>query len=620
LSGTHNVVATLGSGGALSIYVDGVLQTTATDTTYTPSGQTYIGAEAVANPIIQPPQSLQSIMDYIVDGVYGKVNATALTNGNVDVSKSGVINKNLTNVADGSARFAVTNAAGMAGVSSVDSNNRALIDFSQSGHLYKNFTNIADGSARFAVTNAAGMAGVSSVDSNNRALIDFSQTGHLNKTLAYIPDDPTTGRVAQLSYFWGASTSSAQWVLLGTWTFANYGEALRIEYLGGQGFNTNNAQQSRSEILVRAGDNAGTPNISGATWYTAGGSQCITGLAVVAVGGSTSPSNNAWEIYALMSAYTNGIFNVSISPQSSFSWSGANNQVDPGGPSSTVVVGTGAWTLDQTGRVATIHGAMAPQGSVASGASSVVFSYASTDASLTPAWTSGTLYRMDGTTTAVASGSQAVTGLSASTTYYSAAYYDETSGAVSFVTGASGAVGTPAICYTSQTAAVAAVASQQANLNFGWLSMTTAASGGTGGGGTGGACCVAGRQRVRMGDGSWKFAEDIEAGDTLPCPGGVTTVRAPGVVPWRDWRRVAFENGIELIVAEGHRFVDPAGAQRYAVDLRVNDVIQTDCGYTRVVAIVLDEHLAQRVSVEVNAPHLYYLNGILCHNKYICPV
>jgi hypothetical protein len=274
--------------------------------------------------------------------------------------------------------------------------------------------------------------------------------------------------------------------------------------------------------------------------------------------------------------------------------------------------------MDSMRRVSTIHGAMAPQGSVASGASSVVFSYTSTDASLTLAWTSGTLYRMDGTTTAVGSGSQAVTGLSASTTYYSAAYYDETSGAVSFVTGASGAVGTPAICYTSQTAAVAAVASLQANLNFGWLSMTTAASGVTGGGGTGGACCVAGRQRVRMGDGSWKFAEDIEAGDTLPCPGGVTTVRAPGVVPWRDWRRVAFENGVELIVAEGHRFVDPAGAQRYAVDLRVNDVIQTDCGYTRVVAIVLDEHLAQRVSVEVNAPHLYYLNGILCHNKYVC--
>ncbi len=526
---------------------------------------------------------------------------------------------NDTSNVNGVAAATISQGAGRANAA-IDSTNIVVasgIDMSRA-YLNKNLGNMADGTARFAVTNAAGMAGVASVDPNNRALIDFSQTGHLNKTLAYIPDDPTTGRVAQLSYFWGASTSSAQWVLLGTWTFANYGEALRIEYLGGQGFNTNNAQQSRSEILVRAGDNAGTPNISGATWYTAGGSQCITGLAVVAVGGSTSPSNNAWEIYALMSAYTNGIFNVSISPQSSFSWSGANNQVDPGGPSSTVVVGTGAWTLDQTGRVSTINGAMAPQGSVASGASSVVFSYSSTDASVTPAWTAGTLYRMDGTTTAVGSGSQAVTGLSASTTYYSAAYYDETSGAVSFVTGASGAVGTPAICYTSQTAAVAAVASLQANLNFGWLSMTTAASGGTGGGGTGGACCVAGRQRVRMGDGSWKFAEDIEAGDTLPCPGGVTTVRAPGVVPWRDWRRVAFENGVELIVAEGHRFVDPAGAQRYAVDLRVNDVIQTDCGYTRVVAIVLDEHLAQRVSVEVNAPHLYYLNGILCHNKYAC--
>ena len=511
-----------------------------------------------------------------------------------------------------------------------------------------NDTSNVNGVAAATISQGAGRANAA-IDSTNIVVasgVDFSRS-YTNKgalatvnSASGVPSD-SSASVVQRAYYPGAYTS--EWVNLGTWDFgALVGDSLELRYVGGNGYNTGSAQQTQAVITVRSGNSTAPPNLSGLSWWESGGAPAIMGVSAVA--NNTSAANNTWEIYAQMEAFSNGQFIASVSSGATWAWTMAQGQTDPGGASDEVVIGTGGPLLYGTGtgldavrdgttyarfqasyfdslttrRVATINGAMAPQGSVASGASSVVFSYSSTDSSVTPAWTAGTLYRMDGTTTAVGSGSQAVTGLSASTTYYSAAYYDETSGAVSFVTGASGAVGTPAICYTSQTAAVAAVASLQANLNFGWLSMTTAASGGTGGGGTGGACCVAGRQRVRMGDGSWKFAEDIEAGDTLPCPGGVTTVRAPGVVPWRDWRRVAFENGVELIVAEGHRFVDPAGAQRYAVDLRVNDVIQTDCGYTRVVAIVLDEHLAQRVSVEVNAPHLYYLNGILCHNKYVC--
>ena len=50
---------------------------------------------------------------------------------------------NLDKVADGTARFAVVNAAGMKGVSSVDANNRAGIDFTQSVHIGKSAENIA---------------------------------------------------------------------------------------------------------------------------------------------------------------------------------------------------------------------------------------------------------------------------------------------------------------------------------------------------------------------------------------------------------------------------------------------------------------------------------------------
>lgn len=47
---------------------------------------------------------------------------------------------------------------------------------------------IADGSSRFAVTNAAGLGGVSSWDGSNRALINFASGGHLNQILDYLAD------------------------------------------------------------------------------------------------------------------------------------------------------------------------------------------------------------------------------------------------------------------------------------------------------------------------------------------------------------------------------------------------------------------------------------------------
>ena len=55
------------------------------------------------------------------------------------------MNKNLDNVADGSARFGVINGAGLKAVSSVDGANKALIDFSQGGHTNKNLDNVPDG-------------------------------------------------------------------------------------------------------------------------------------------------------------------------------------------------------------------------------------------------------------------------------------------------------------------------------------------------------------------------------------------------------------------------------------------------------------------------------------------
>ncbi len=76
------------------------------------------------------------------------------------------------------------------------------------------------------------------------------------------------------------------------------------------------------------------------------------------------------------------------------------------------------------------------------------FTYVSTTSSLTWSWSGLSIYRADGTTTAIPNGSVAVTGLTAATTYYFYPYWDETAGALAWV--AAGA-GSPAYAQSAKT-------------------------------------------------------------------------------------------------------------------------------------------------------------------------
>jgi Concanavalin A-like lectin/glucanases superfamily/Hint domain len=61
------------------------------------------------------------------------------------------------------------------------------------------------------------------------------------------------------------------------------------------------------------------------------------------------------------------------------------------------------------------------------------FTYSSTSSSITPAWTGMMIYRVDGTQTNIGSGSQAVTSLGGSRTFYLYPFYDESTSALDFV-------------------------------------------------------------------------------------------------------------------------------------------------------------------------------------------
>jgi len=124
--------------------------------------------------------------------------------------------------------------------------------------------------------------------------------------------------------------------------------------------------------------------------------------------------------------------------------------------------------------------------------------YVSTTSGITVYW-DGTnssqqlkIYRDDGTISSAVSGSQAITGLSASTKYFIYSYFDETLLTVNFSLGDGTGVGTPAIAFTSPNIVAAQEQIMRQHLSLflvGAQGITTPASGtggGTGGGGGGG--------------------------------------------------------------------------------------------------------------------------------------
>ena len=367
-------------------------------------------------------------------------------------------------------------------------------------------------------------------------------------------------------------------------------------------------------------------------------------MGVSAVANNTSAANNTWEIYAQMEAFSNGQFIASVSSGATWAWTMAQGQTDPGGASDEVVIGTGGPLLYGTGtgldavrdgttyarfqvsyfdslttrRVSTLNGAMNPQGSIPPFNATGQLTYTSTDTTITWSWTVMTVYRTDGTTTSVSSGSLEISGLTASTTYYFYPYLDEVNESIEFATSYSGSVGTPAAAYTATNPQAAAEGIYYANAPLGVLTASTAASGGSGGGGGNFVCCLNGNQPVELASGEEKFADRLAVGDFLTSPRGPVRVRQVKHEPWEKWMQVTFSNGVEVLVVHDHRFIDPSGYEVRASDLRIEQIIDGRarpvyvCGLRQVIATGV------KVSIEVDAPRVYYVQGILSHNKETC--
>lgn len=194
---------------------------------------------------------------------------------------------------------------------------------------------------------------------------DFARS-YLNKHLGNIPDDATTGRLARRSAYISVG-GSAVWLNLGTWTFPAdaAGYALRIEGLGGQGYNSGNNQQAKIEILVRSGDGAidnVAPNISGVTWIGHGNSAFVSSVKVISHGGSTAPTQNQWDVLVSVNSFSTAHWDFYCDTKSSFATNGATT-TDPGAASTTVVVGAGQYVHDTS---ANLYGALLINGTTKS--------------------------------------------------------------------------------------------------------------------------------------------------------------------------------------------------------------------------------------------------------------
>ncbi len=600
----------------------------------------------------------------------------------IDFSQGGHTNKSLTYIADGSGRYAVVNGGGLSAVSAVDGSNRALIDFSQAGHTNKTLSNIADGTGRYAVVNGAGLSAVSAVDGSNKALIDFSQAGHTNKTLDNIGDGTTYARPLATALTSGQVDLSKAGVInrtlanvvdaAGRYAVTNAGSLNGVSAVDAANKALIDFSQAghtnKTADYIAAGASYAIPPL-----YTSGSNLVQNGTPTVGTSGSklpgwtsgtsttdTSPLGTASTLVAYgqnLASY--GALNVQpfqavageqylvtawIKTGGTGTWglyfAGAGTSI--GAPTAwtqvshvwTVAAGTSSvelqfanssatadsievWGLTCRKIIATTGGEIAPTGTIPPGASTVAFSYTSTTSSITWSWTAGAIYRMDGSSTSVGSGSQGITGLTASTTYNFGIYYDEIAGSIKLLTGGSGAVGSPLAAYTSQAAVNTAAIYAQTHAPFGWMTAATPASGSGSGGGSAG-CCLHERQLIELARGEFVEAGALKEGDVLTSPEGSTPVVKLRIEPWYEWFRVTLRNGVTLRLAGDHRFIDPAGDQVLTRDLRLQQVVVTKHGYTAVSALEYISELGDKVSIEVGAPHVYYVDGILAHNKMFC--
>jgi hypothetical protein len=257
-------------------------------------------------------------------------------------------------------------------------------------------------------------------------------------------------------------------------------------------------------------------------------------------------------------------------------------------------------------------GGVSAKGSIPPIVPDVGFSWTTTSGQVTITWPAFTIYRPDGTTTSISAGSgTTITGLANGTAYTVYPYIVDGATTVSFATGATGAVGTPAICYAGGSGPGAAIAYSNAHIPLNGFQVTPSAGGGGGGGNKLG--CLHPSTLVETFDGRILRARDLRH-DSLIGPSGPVRVTSIHRSICSDWVRVRFNNGETCTVTPEHVFIRPDDTLVRAGGMLIGEILKgRDC-YVQVRSMTLLSEPVDMVSINVEPPHLYFLAGALSHN------
>jgi hypothetical protein len=257
------------------------------------------------------------------------------------------------------------------------------------------------------------------------------------------------------------------------------------------------------------------------------------------------------------------------------------------------------------------------------GTTASIISYTSTTTSITFTWSSFMILFSDGTTETIASGTQTVTGLSASQTYYA---YPVVVGAALTLTfiAVSGGVGTPAILYQPQNPHAAQQQNLQSNtaMSAGGIACVTPSSGSGGGHGGGSGICLRAGQFVESKDRGVLKIEDVEVGELIRGRQDWTGVVCKKVLPQNHFVRVTASNGERVSFTPTHwttAIRDGVEQSIPAGKLTVSDFLILREGYASIKNIEHVEEESQKVQLSCEPEHEFFCSAskavsILVHN------
>lgn len=250
------------------------------------------------------------------------------------------------------------------------------------------------------------------------------------------------------------------------------------------------------------------------------------------------------------------------------------------------------------------------------------FTYVSTTSSLTWSWSGLSIYRADGTTTAIPNGSVAVTGLAAGATYYFYPFWDDTAAAIGWVAGGSGSPGYAQAAKTNSAAQQQALQGRVPLSQGAVVAATTTSGTGGGSGGGSGSCLRSGTVVLTMERGTVPI-ETCALGEHLLCPavaGGEAWTRIVRLEARAadTFIRLHFSNCEALDVTPHHIFTLADGSPMRAERLCLCDVLVGRFGRVTLKKIEVIVEPAQKVMVSCEPSHEFFAGrhaaSILTHN------